>query len=129
MRNITIVLGGKSFAVQQLTIRADAAWRETVKPIVDPIADLAMAAQLNNPTPEKMMKLAMASSLFVDPLATINAVMAYSATLESEREWIENNAYADEALTALLSLFFGMGAPMSMRTGVAPAPQPTTSPN
>lgn len=129
MRNITIVLGGKSFAVQQLTIRADAAWRETVKPIVDPIADLAMAAQLNNPTPEKMMKLAMASSLFVDPLATINAVMAYSATLEDEREWIENNAYADEALTALLSLFFGMGAPMSMRTGVAPAPQPTTSPN
>jgi hypothetical protein len=129
MRNITIVLGGKSFAVQQLTIRADAAWRETVKPIVDPIADLAMAAQLNNPTPEKMMKLAMASSLFVDPLATINAVMAYSATLESEREWIENNAYADEALTALLSLFFGMGAPMSMRKGVAPAPQPTTSPN
>lgn len=126
---ITIVLGGRSFVVQRLTIRADATWRETVKPIVEPISEIAMAAQLSSPTPEKMARLAMTTSLFIDPLATLNAVLAYSPTLEAEREWIEDHAYADEALVALLGLFFGMGAPMSMQTGAAPTRQPTMSPN
>jgi len=122
---ITITLGGRSFVVQRLTIRADATWRETVKPIVEPIADLAMAAQVANPTPERIAKVAFASSLFIDPLATLNGVLAYSPTLEGQREWIENHAYADEALVALLALFFGMGAPMSKQTGAAPPPAPT----
>jgi hypothetical protein len=129
MNSITIVLGGKSYLVQRLTIGADAAWRETAKPIVEPITEIAMAAQLANPKPEEVARLAVASSLFVDPLATLNAVLAYSPALEAEREWIENHAYADEALAALLALFFGMGAPTSMQTGAAPRPQPTMSPN
>lgn len=129
MRTISIVLGGRTFEAPQLTIRADAKWREIAKPLVEPIAEMAMASGLANPTPDRLVKLAFTSALFVDPLATLNAVIGYATTLEAEREWIEEHAYAEEALAALLALFFGMGAPMSMPTGAAHPPQPTMSPN
>lgn len=126
---ITIVLGGRSFVVQRLTIREDATWRETVKPIAEPIGEIAIAADLHNPTPQKMAKLAMTAALFIEPMSTLNAVLAYSPELEAEREWIETHTYTEEALAALIMLFFGMGAPMSMQTGAAPTRQPTMSPN
>lgn len=129
MRTIPIVLGGRTFEAPQLTIRADAKWRELAMPLVEPIAEMAMASRVANPTPERLVKLAFASALFVDPMATLNAVLAYAPTLEAERDWIEEHAVAEEALAALLALFFGMGAPMSMPTGAARPPQPTTSPN
>lgn len=129
MQTITVVLGGRAFAAPQLPIRADAKWREVARPLVEPIAEMAMASGLANPTPDRLVKLAFASALFVDPLATLNAVLAYAPTLEAEREWIEEHAYAQEALAALLALFFGMGAPLSTPTGAAPAAQPTMSPS
>lgn len=129
METITVVLGGRSFVAPQLTIRADAKWREIARPLVEPIAEMAMASGVGNPTPERLVKLAFASALFVDPMATLNAVLAYAPALEAERDWIEEHAVAQEALAALLALFFGMGAPMSMPTGAAPAVQPTMLPN
>ena len=129
METITVVLGGKAFAVSQLAIRADAKWREIARPLVEPIAEMAMASGVANPTPERLVKLAFASALFVDPMATLNAVLAYAPALEAERDWIEEHAVAQEALAALLALFFGMGAPMSTPTGAAPAAPPTMSPN
>lgn len=123
-RHIDIVLGGRTFAVGQLPIRADAAWRTKVKAIVEPISELAMASGVSAPTPERLVRLAFTSALIVDPGAVLDAVLEYAPSLADEREWIGEHAYADEALQALLALFFGMTATAN---GSAPKPPVTTS--
>ena len=128
-QTITVELGGREFAVRQLPIRRDAAWRESVKPLVDPIAEMTMAAGLAMPTPDKMVKLAFASALFVEPMTVLAAVCEYGPELAAERAWLEENAYADEALQALLTLFFGMRAIQSQTNGAARRPQTTTAQN
>lgn len=125
-QTIIVRLGGREFAVQQLPIRRDAAWRESVRPIVDPIADMAMAAGVANPTPDKLVKLAFTSALFVEPMTVLAAVCDYAPALAQERAWMEENAYADEALEALLTLFFGM-RPIRPAANGAARPQPTTT--
>lgn len=128
-QTITVALGGREFVVRQLPIRRDAAWRESVRPMVDPIADMAMAAGLVSPTPDKLVKLAFTSALFIEPLTVLAAVCDYAPELASEREWLEENAYADEAMEALLTLFFGMRPIQPAANGAARKAQTTTSPN
>lgn len=125
-REITLVLGGKPVTVKLLPIRADATWRKSVRPLIDPIAELAMASGTGSPTPDKLTRLAFASSLFVDPGAVLDALLSYSPQLAANMEWIEENAYADEALQALLSLFFGMTPVTPAQSGAAQKPPPTT---
>ena len=121
---IEIVLGGRTFQVAQLPIRADAKWRDSVRDLIDPIADMAIASNLATPTPDKLVKLAFGSALIVDPGRVLDALLAYSAELRAEQQWIEENAYADEALTALMLLFFGT---TSMANGSPEKPLETTS--
>jgi hypothetical protein len=128
-QTITVVLGGRDFTVRQLPIRRDAAWRESVKPLVDPIAEMTMAAGLANPTPDKMVRLAFASALFVEPMTVLAAVCDYAPELAAERTWLEENAFADEALQALLTLFFGMRAIQSPGNGAARRQPTTTAPS
>ena len=123
MKQIDIVLGGRTFKVSQLAIRADANWRNSVREIVEPISELAMSAGLNAPTPERLMKLGFTSALIIDPGQVLEALLSYSPELRSEEEWIGDNAFADEALTAVLTLFFGM---TSMASGAVPKLAPTT---
>jgi hypothetical protein len=125
MRTIPVALGGRTFDVALLAIRADATWRKTVKPMIDPIAELAVASGAGSPTPDTLTRLAFTSSLFVDPGAVLDALLSYSPELTAESDWIENNVYADEALQALLTLFFGM-APSKPASGAAPTPPMTT---
>lgn len=124
MKIIVITLGGKAFDVRQLTIKADAAWREKAKPVIEPVAELAIAAGHVKPTPDQLTRLAFTSSLFVNPQATLDLVLAYDPALEAQREWIEENAYSEEALQALLALFFGM-SPLT-KNGSATRPAETT---
>lgn len=123
-RPIEIVLGGRTFQVAQLPIRADAKWRDSVRDLVDPVADMVIASNLSMPTPEGMVKLAFGSALVVNPGRVLDAILAYSAELRAETKWIEENAYAEEALTALLLLFFGT---TSMANGSLPKPAATIS--
>ncbi len=125
-QTMTVRLGGREFVVRQLPIRRDAAWRESVKPLIDPIADMAMAAGIANPTPDRLVKLAFTSALFAEPMTVLAAVCDYAPELASERDWMEENAYADEALEALLTLFFGMRSIQPQATG-ATRRQPTTT--
>lgn len=129
MQTITVRLGGRDFAVRQLPIRRDAAWRESVKAIVDPIADMTMAAGVANPTPDRMVKLAFTSALFVEPMTVLAAVCDYAPELAAEREWMEENAYADEALEALLTLFFGMRTIQPTANGAVRRQPTTMAPN
>lgn len=127
-QTIAVTLGEREFEVERLRIRADATWREKAKPVVDPIAELVMASKLDQPTPQQMVRLAFTSNLFVDPLAVLECVLDYSPALAAEREWIEENAYVEEALAALLALFFGMMASSPAKpSGAAPKPSETTS--
>lgn len=124
MRIIQITLAGKQFNVPQLTIKADGIWRAKAKPVIEPVAELAIAAGGVRPTPEQMTKLAFTSSLFVDPQATLDLVLAYDPTLAAQRTWIEEHAYAEEALQALLALFFGM-SPLTRNGSAMPAAETT----
>jgi hypothetical protein len=47
-QTITVTLGEREFVVERLRIRADAAWREKARPIIDPVAELVMASRLEN---------------------------------------------------------------------------------
>lgn len=118
MRTITVVLGGRPIEVPQLAIDDEVAWREMAKPLVDPIGEMVMAAGIANPTPERMVRLAFTSGLFMDLRAVLNAVLAYSPVLEDARAWIGANAYSDELMEALVALFFGV---TSSKPGAAPA--------
>ena len=128
-QTITVSLGGREFVVRQLPIRRDAAWRESVKPLVDPIADMAMAAGLVSPTPDKLVKLAFTSALFMEPMTVLAAVCDYAPELAAERDWLEENAYADVALEALLTLFFGMRSIQPSANGAARRQPTTTAPS
>ena len=107
-RTIEVTLGGRSFAVPQQTIGAEVAWRAAVQPLIEPLGEMVMAAGVANPTPERMVKLAFTSALFVDSGAVLDGVCSYSSMLAEQRGWIEEHAYADEVLQALLALFFGV---------------------
>ncbi len=132
MKELAIMLGGRQFMVPQRTIRADAEWRRIVQPLVEPLAEMAMAAGVSAPTPDRLVKLAFGSALLIEPDAVLDAVLEYSPTLSDEAEWIGDHAYSDEALTALLTLFFGMTpAPKAaaLTNGVAAQLPATTSTN
>lgn len=126
MKQITIQLGGRDFTVAQLPIRPDAEWRKGVKEIIEPISELMISSQIATPTPDRMVRLAFGSALIIDPQAVLDALLLYSPALEAEREWIEQNAYSDEALTALLSLFFGMTPAATAPANGSPAKPPAT---
>ena len=127
-RTIEIVLGGRTFAVPQQTIGAEVQWRQSVQPLIEPLGEMVMAAGVANPTPERMVKLAFTSALFVDSGAVLDAVCAYSPMLAEQRGWIEEHGYADEVLAALLSLFFGvMSSPRAATLPTNGAAIPTTS--
>lgn len=126
MSTIKLLLGGRAFEVKRLTIRDDGVWRRRAKPLVDPVAELAMAAGIANPTPDKMVRLAFTSALFIDPQETLDVVLAYGAELDGEREWIETHAYPEDALQALFTLFFGIQALPSKTNGAAPTQRETT---
>ncbi len=128
-QTMTVQLGGREFVVRQLPIRRDAAWRESVKPLIDPIADMAMAAGIANPTPDRLVKLAFTSALFMEPMTVLAAVCDYAPELAAERDWLEENAYADEALEALLTLFFGMRSIQPAATGATRRQRTTMAPS
>lgn len=125
-RTIEVMLGDRIFAVPQQTIGAEVAWRRTVRPLVEPLGEMVIAAGVANPTPDRMVKLAFTSALFLDAGATLDALCSYSEMLAQQRGWIEEHAYSDEVLLALLTLFFGMTPSKRAATPVATgAPVPT----
>lgn len=126
MKQIVIKLGDRDFTVAQLPIRPDGEWRKSVREIVEPLSELMISSQISTPTPDRMVRLAFSSALIIDPQAVLDALLLYSPALEAEREWIEQNAYSDEALTALLTLFFGMTPAATAPTNGSLAKPPAT---
>ena len=129
-RTIDVMLSGRTFAVPQQTIGAEVQWRQSVQPLIEPLGEMVMAAGVANPTPERMVKLAFTSALFVDSGAVLDGVCSYSPMLAEQRGWIGEHAYADEVLQALLALFFGVMSSSRVVTSASNgAAVPTTSTN
>ncbi len=109
-RTISIELGGRAFTVRQLPIRADAEWREKAKPMVEPVMEIAMQTGVAIPTPDRLAKLAVVNAMLFEPLQMLDVIVAYAPEqLEPERQWIEDNAYSDEIMGAVFTLFLATG--------------------
>lgn len=124
MRQITIQLAGEELTVPQLTIRQEIDWRRQAGPLVGPLVEMAMAAGMSSPTPERLAKFGLAAAGITDPAALLDVLCAYGPTLAERRDWIADHAYTDELLLAVVALFFGQMAGRSAN-GAAP-PLPTT---
>lgn len=126
MREIEITLGGRQFQVPQRTVGAEASWRAHVQPLMAPLGELAMAAGVATPTPERLARLAFTSNLLLDTQAALDALIAYSFVLADQRGWIEEHAYSDEVVQALFALFFGMMPGRRAQAATNGAPTATT---
>ncbi len=119
-RTVDVELGGRTFTVRQLPIRKDAEWRAKAKPIVEPVVEIAMQQGVTMPTADRLAKLALVNAMLYEPMQMLELIVAYAPDeLGSEQQWIEDNAYPDEIMTAVFALFLATG----------PKPQPTSALN
>jgi len=129
MREVTITLGDRQFVVPQLTIRSEAKWRRQAQEALAPFWDATGLMQVDVTSPADLRKLIDQVGGLMDPAEALNALCAYAPELEAEREWIEENCYADQVFGALVALFFGQlrqleRLPQTLNGAVAP---PTTT--
>lgn len=133
MREITIRLNDREFVAQQLTIRAEAKWRQVATEALAPFWDATGLMQLDITQPGDLRAVIDRVGAMLDPMAAIDALCAYSPVLAAEREWIEENCYADQVFAALVALFFGQLRQLERLpaafNGALPNAQPTTSPS
>lgn len=103
-RERTVVLGEKKFVVRALSMKAARAWR---KDFGEPLQ--VIIGVLQNAGEIELTSTTHVASLLneVGPLLLgsvdilVEALFAYSPTLEAEREWIEEHADDVEAMAAL----------------------------
>ncbi len=125
-RTITIQLGGRAFTVRQLPIRADAEWRAKAKPMVEPVIEIAMQNGVPMPTPDRLAKLAVVNAMLFEPMAMLDVIVAYAPEqLGAEQQWIEENAYPDEIMSAVFTLFLATGTSKPTLQSLGAQPQPS----
>ena len=127
-RTVAFELGGRQFTVRQLPIRADAEWRNKAKPMVEPVIEIAMQTGVPMPTPDRLAKLAVVNAMLFEPLQMLDVIIAYAPEqLGAEQQWIEENAYPDEIMGAVFTLFLATGTskPTLASLGAPQAPSKT----
>ena len=107
MREVTITLGDRQFTVPQLTIRSEAKWRHQAQDALAPFWDSVGMMQLDISNPGDLRKIIDQVGGLMDPAQAVDAICAYAPALADERDWIEENCYADQVFGALVALFFG----------------------
>jgi hypothetical protein len=107
MRDVTIKLGEQTYIVPQLTIRGEARWRKQAEEALAPFWDAAGLMQMDITQPGDLQRMVSQVGAMLDPTAALDAVCAYNSLLADDRERIEETAYSDEVIAALVSLFFG----------------------
>lgn len=116
-RQVEVTLGGRKYTVVAPPIRQSKAWREK---LAIPFASLTIALETAATAELDVRHLASISDLvkrfsgvLIGSIDTmLDLLFEYSPALASDREWIEENAYDDEALeafTAILSLAYPLG--------------------
>ena len=130
MRTVTITLGGKAYTVGQLPVRKEAAWRAKAETVLGPFLEAAGGLQMDLNSPADIPIVLAKVSALMDTNAALNVVLAYSPDLQAAQAEIDESAYGDEVLTALVALFFGQLRQLerisTTLTGVLPPQSPTT---
>lgn len=118
MNEVTVTLGGKSYAVKQLPIRANREWRkrfdEPIDKMLSAFQEVGKASQIEFEDGKEMAKkigallVARAGEIAGVLLASMDMVLdglfAYAPELEADRERIETTATDDEAMAAFVEV-------------------------
>jgi hypothetical protein len=103
MREITITLGGREFVIHELTIFKSQKWRAQANEFLSQFTDI----NVSNPESDTEMieYFQRLQKFLAGSLETVlDLACAYSAALEEDRSWIEENAYEREVIVAFRSI-------------------------
>lgn len=125
IESVVVKLGGNEYTIQQAGFTRSKPWKkrllEEIKPLFDQIGGVS-DIQFN--TPGDLVKLLpIAESLFLEGIETIlDLLVAYSAELEADREYIETYATDKQIFAAFqevvkLADFFGVVNQLNRRIG------------
>ena len=125
MRQAKVTLGGREYMLRTPPIRRSKEWRQK---LARPFGDLAKAIELAGsvelsaadiPNIGDLVKR-FASTLIGSVDTMLDLLFDYSPELAQDREWIEENAYDDEALNAFteaLKLAYPLDTILAMVSG------------
>lgn len=99
MRDIIITLGGHEFTIYELTLRKSQNWRIQANELLTQFTGIN---EFTTDT-EYMQNLQRFLGSSLDTV--LELVFAYSPQLEAEREWILDNAYEHEIISAFRAIF------------------------
>ena len=105
MREITITLGGREFIVPELTVRRTQEWRAKA----DELLDLFSAVAIPGSDEEYLAQLQ--GFLNSSQSEVQKLVFEYSSEMQDAREWILDNAYPTEIITAFRNML-GLAYPV-----------------
>ncbi len=123
MKTVTVRLGGQNYTIQPLPMRRSQQWRQALElPFGALVAVLenADSIELTNLSGMAGVVQAFAGMLVGSVDILLDLLFAYSAELAADRERIENEAYDEEALAALievLKLAYPFGTVLGLVTG------------
>lgn len=108
-RQATVTLGGRQYTITPPPIRQSKAWREK---LAVPFATLSVALESAGTLELDIRQMAdiaelvrRFSGVLIGSIDTVlDLLFEYSPVLASDREWIEQNAYDDEALEAFMEV-------------------------
>lgn len=128
MKEVTVDLGGRKFSIAALNIQRSRQWRETfARPFEELVGVMAAAGGIELTNAASLGKLVgvLKDTLLHSTDLLLDALFAYAPVLQAEREWIEEHATDEEALTALmevLRLAYPLGVFASLVRGRANQP-------
>lgn len=123
MKEITLELGGRTYQVAALPIGRSKVWREALAiPFSDLAKVLTSAADLEINSIKDIASVVqdMSGVLLGSVDMMLDLLFSYAPILKADREWIEENAYDEEALRAfaeVLKLAFPFGVLLGVVTG------------
>ena len=104
-QQITVTLGGRQYSIEKLPIRQSQRWRQSLAEPFGEISQTLEAASLVEV--DQLSDIAglvrRASGVLLGSVdKMLDLLFAYSSALAADREYIEENAYDDEALAAFV---------------------------
>lgn len=114
MRSVTVKLADREYIVNELKARQNQEWRALLKGKFTDIADLINSAPKTELTSDSISILIRSmSTAIMDSVDDVRGLLlAYSSKLDDDHEYIEENAYDSEIMTAfveVLTLAFPFG--------------------
>lgn len=138
MQTVTVTLGGREFTIRPLNIKRSRAWREDLRAPFNTIMDTldmltgADKIELNNFGAIKELAQPVVELVLTSIDTLLDLLFDYSPELRAERDWIEENATDEEAVTALVEVVVKLAYPFTaipraFQNGRASAPMKRNS--